>query len=223
MKTRHKSRWLWMAAVIGALGWAGRVEAANPAYLNINVTITANLSVAVNGSQTSTQTAAWNAATANAKLVSPSSATVSNDSGGQTERWALSTNAGSINTSGNTDNWTLSASSSSVGADAYAVQAVFGSSNTAGGGCPISTSGDWDSSFAPVLTAAAATYTNTRFSDTSLTNGGGTQNPDVTAGGANGRMLANSKRALCWRVISPSSTATSDPQNIQVVISAQNP
>ena len=220
MKTRHKSRWLWMAAVIGALGWAGRVEAANPAYLNINVTITANLSVAVNESQTSTQTAAWNAATANAKLVSPSSATVSNDSGGQTERWALSTNAGSINTMGGTDNWTLAASSTSVGGDAYAVQAVFGSSNTIASGCPITTSGDWDSSFAPLLTTGAATYTNTRFADTSLNASGGTQNPDVPG---NGRMRSNSKRALCWRVISPDSTSTSDTQNIQVIITAQAP
>ena len=114
-------------------------------------------------------------------------------------------------------------SSTSVGADSFSLQAVFGSSNTAAAGCPVAASADWNQSFAPLLTAAPVTYTSTVFADSSLTNNGGTPNPDVTAGAANGRMFAGDKRALCWRIITPSSTATTDTQNIQVVVTAQNP
>ena len=48
-------------------------------------------------------------------------------------------------------------------------------------------------------------------------------NPDVIAGGADGRMFAGSQRALCWRIVTPTTTSTSNTQNIQVVITAQNP
>ena len=217
----------WTAALlVAALGWlgAGEAGATNPAYLNIDVAITANLSVAVNGTGSSTQTVTWNTITPNDLLVSAASATVTNDSGGQTEKWALSTNANSINTLGNPDVWTLDTTTGTLpGSDEVAVQAVFGSSNTAAAGCPIDTATDWDQAFAPPLTTSPVTYTSSVFADASLNNGGGTPNPDVTAGGANGRMFAGSFRALCWRVITPSSTATADTQNVQVIITAQNP
>jgi len=212
-----------LAALTGWLG-AGSAQAANPAYLNIDVAIMANLSVAVNGAQSSTETVTWNTVTPNALLVSASSATVTNDSGGQTEKWALSTNGNSINTLGNPDVWTLDTTTDTLpGADAVAVQAVFGSSNTASAGCPVSGSTDWDQAFAPPLTTSPVTYTNAVFADASLNNAGGTPDPDVTGGGANGRMSAGSFRALCWRVITPSSTATADTQNVQVIVTAQNP
>jgi hypothetical protein len=133
----------------------------------------------------------------------------------------LSTNAGSIDTGGGSaGSWSLSASSTSVGADSFAVQAVFGSSNTAAGGCPAIGSGDWNQAASPLLTAAPVTYTSAVFADASLTNGGGTPNPDVAG---NGRMFANNKRALCWRIVTPSSTSTTDTQNVQVVVTAQVP
>ena len=212
---------------MAALGWLGasRAEAANPSFLNIDVSITANLSVAVNGAQSSTHTTSWNTATSSAKLVSAATATVTNDSGGQTEKWALSTNANSIDTGGGSPgNWALQTTTAPAlpGADQFALQAVFGSSNTVAAGCPVDTSTDWNQSYASPLTASPVTYTNAVFSDTSLNNNG-TQNPDVTAGGANGRMFAGSKRALCWRVITPSSTGTTNTQNVQVIITAQNP
>jgi hypothetical protein len=36
-------------------------------------------------------------------------------------------------------------------------------------------------------------------------------------------MLANSKRALCWRVKTPQTTSTIDAQTIMVIVSALNP
>ena len=224
MKTQRK--WAWGAG-LAALCWlaAGRAQAANPAYLNIDVAITANFSVSVNAVASSTDTGTnWNTGTANAKLVDASTATVLNDSGGQTEKWALSTNANSIDTGGaSPGSWALQTSTNVLpGADQFALQAVFGSSNTATGACPLAAAADWDQSYASPLTAAPVTYTSTVFADTTLNNNG-TQNPDVIAGGANGRMFAGSKRALCWRIITPTSTSTSDTQNIQVVVTAQAP
>ena len=219
MKTRARTG---LGALLALAGWlvAGEAEAANPAYLNINVTVNANVSVSVNDAASSTMTVSWNAATPNDKLVpvSLASATVTNDSGGVTEKWRLSTNQYSLSAvAGST--WTLAASSSSVGADEFAVQAVFGSSNTAATSCLSATHADWNSTFAPVLTTSLQTYTTTTFAAPSLVNNG-TSNPDQTSGTANGRMFAGSKRALCWRIISPSSTSTAETQNVQVIVTA---
>lgn len=213
----------WLALGLALTGWtAGRAEAANPARLNINVTITQNLSVAVNEAASSTQTVAWNTATPNDRLVSASSNTVRNDSGGQTERWQLST-AQTLSASG-VDNWTpvdsVTGSSTSVGANAFALQAVFGSSNTAIAGCPVFNSTDWDTDTADLVDTTARTYDNTRFVGASLTNAGGTPEPDVPA---NGRMNSDSRRALCWRVITPTSTVATDTQNIQLTVTAIAP
>ena len=204
------------AALLIALA-AGRARAANPAQLNINVTITQNLSVAVNSAATSTNTVNWNTGTANAKLVQTTTSTVLNDSGGQTERWQLSTNAQSMQTTGS-DFWTLSVDSSTVGAEQFALQAVFGSSNTVT--CPTGASADWDQATAAEITTTPEFYTSARFADASLNAGGGTPNPDVAG---NGRMNAGSFRALCWRVVTPASTVASATQNIQLTVTAFAP
>ena len=219
MKTKNMTKILGLTLGLLAAAAAAQAVTTNPAYLNINVTITQNLSVLVSETASSTQTIAWNTANVNDRLVSPSSATVRNDSGAQTERWQLSTNLNSIPASG-TDQWALSTDSSAVGAEQFSLQAVFGSSNTAAGGCPAFNSGDWDQASATEITNSLVTYTSSVFADASLTNGGGTPNPDVAG---SGRMVANSKRALCWRVITPASTVATATQNIQLIVTAITP
>jgi hypothetical protein len=211
----------WLALGL-ALTWTGRAEANNniTARLNIDVSITANLSVAVNDAVTSTQTVNWNTGTANQPLVSPTTNTVLNDSGGQTERWQLSTNANSINTANNADVWAVSTDSAAVGANAFALQAVLGSSNTASGGCPAAGASDWNQTSANEISAAQQTYTSALFADSTLNTGGGLFDPDVAG---SGRMFAGGKRALCWRVITPSSTDSVDTQNIQLTVTAIAP
>jgi hypothetical protein len=217
MKTRTKA---WgLALGLLAIASSARAVTTNPARLNIEVTITQNLSVVVNEVASSTQTVPWNAANPNDRLVSPSSVTVRNDSGAQTERWQLSTNLNSIPASG-TDKWTVSGDSTAVGSEQFALQAVFGSSNTASNGCPVFNSPDWDLAMAEEVTDTPATYTSARFADPNLAAGGGTPNPDVAG---SGRMLANSKRALCWRVIAPASTVATAAQTIQLIVTALAP
>ena len=220
MNAKKKMGWGVVLALAGVMT-AGSAQAANPAYLNINVTITANVSVSVNGTDSSTTTVSWNAATPNDKLVPVglASATVRNDSGGVTEKWKLSTNPYSLSSvAGST--WSLAGSTAAVGADEFAVQAVFGSSGTAS--CPSGAAADWDAPFAPPLTASPVVYTSSVFADTNLDNGG-TPLPDIAGGGADGRMHAGSRRALCWRVITPNSTSTAQTQNIQIVVTAVVP
>jgi hypothetical protein len=209
------------------LGAAGRAAASSSATINIEVTINAPLSVSVNSLDSSTDTVTWNVASGERRL-SGSSVTVTNDTGGLTEKWALSTNANSIDTGaggGAPGSWTLSTSSNSVGVNEFAVQAVFGSSNTAAGGCPAVAAADWDQSYAPPLTTSPQTYTSTVFADPNLTGGGlgGTPNPDNTNGAADGQMFNGSSRALCWRLMMPSQTSVSTTQNIQITVTAQLP
>ena len=224
--TKTTKKWAGALIALIALAWTAQdAAAANPATLNINVAVTANLSVAVNGVQSSTYTGVtWN--TSSQQQLTGSTATVLNDSGAQTEKWALSTNGQSIPVSG-TEFWTLNTSSSAVGADQFSLQAVFGSSATAGGSCPNGASTDWDEDFADPLTTSPVTYTSTQFANTNLNTGGNGSlflyNPDVIAGGANGRMFAGRQRALCWRIRTPTTTSTANTQNIQVIITAQNP
>ena len=219
MKTQKITRVWGLTMGLLAMTAAAHAVTTNPARLNINVTITQNLSVLVNEVASSTQTVPWNTANVNDRLVSPSSATVRNDSGAQTERWQLSTNVNSIPAAG-TDAWAVSSDSSAVGAEQFALQAVFGSSNTASNACPAFNSGDWDQASATEVTNSLVTYTSSVFADASLNNGGGTPNPDVAG---SGRMVANSKRALCWRVITPASTVATSDQTIQVIVTAIAP
>lgn len=225
----------WRAAVKKAalllltLGAAGPLFAASSATINIDVTINASLSVAVDSLNSSTYTGvSWNPGTPNQQLVSASTVTVTNDSGGLTEKWALSTNAQSINKAGNASVWTLETSTSPAlpGPDQFALQAVFGSSNTASGSCPGVGAAAWNQSFASPLTTTPVLYTSTVFADTldaGMNSGGGTADPDVSSGPNNGRVYAGDSRALCWRIIAPNTTQTVDTQNIQITITAELP
>ena len=222
---RRLKRWLAGIAAGAMLGIApcAHAVATSSATLNIDVTIVANLSVKVNTVASSTETSPNWTTSAQAFFASVTTATVTNDSGAQTEKWALSTLANSID-QGVAGSWSLAASLGTVGADSFGVQAVFGSATTPVGGCPAAGAADWGSAFAPILTASPVTYTSTTFADTNLNNGGAnTFKPDVFAGAADGRMLAGNKRALCWKVTTPTTTSTLDKQAIMVIVSALNP
>lgn len=207
------------------LGAAAPLFAESRASLNIDVTIVGSMSVSVDASDSSTHTAVWNTATANQELVSAASATVTNDALGVTSLWALSTNAQSINTTGDPEQWALATTTAPAlpGADQFSLQAVFGSSNTAVAGCPGAGDAAWQHGSAQPLTSVPVVYTSTVFAAPSLGAGGGTPLPDLTAPGTDGRMFAGSKRALCWRVIAPASTSTTDAQNIQITVTAVSP
>ncbi len=215
MKARTKTKWALALGAALAL-WAGRAEAANPAFLNIDVTITAALSVAVNGVASSTDSSVSWAGTPNQQFVQSGTTTVTNDTGILSEKWKLSTNASSLDTTGGGQTWALGTSSTTVGADTFAIQAVFGSSNTAS--CLAANAATWDdSTAAPLLTSGAGVqYSQTVFAAAALNNNGD-HRPDVLASGL---MFAGSKRALCWRAIMPQSTSTTNKQNIQVIVTA---
>ncbi len=219
MKTKIKT-WTFGLTLIALGLWlgVGEAKAANPAVLNIDVTVSASLSVNVNGLASSSVTAAgWSVSST--QLVSASSATVNNDSSGVTEKWALSTNANSYDQGVSGSSWTLVTSTlSAPGNDQFALQAVFGSSNTAQGACPIATAPDWNASYAAPLTTSPQTYINSLFADTTLNNLG-TPNPDDSP--SNGDMFAGSKRALCWRIAGPSGITQTDTQNVQIIVTAQ--
>ena len=227
-----KLKWL-AAALLAAATLAGKAHAViSTATLNIDVTIAGAKSVTVNGVSSSTANPAgfsWNGV-ANTSFTANSigsSATVTNNSGIFSESWSLSTNATSIDTTGGGQTWNLAGSTTSVGASAFAVQAVFGSSDTTVAQCPATGATDWSNSlFAPPLTAGLVAYVaNGAFADSNLNTGGSgvnlLYNPDsgnnmlpVTAAGTG-------SRALCWKVILPASTTTSNEQDIQIIVSAQ--
>ncbi|PIR16141.1 MAG: hypothetical protein COV48_10530 [Elusimicrobia bacterium CG11_big_fil_rev_8_21_14_0_20_64_6] len=212
----NKKLWSALAAILTTGMLATGAKAANPAEVNISVTITSALSVSVDGIASSTRTHTWSGTPNQMFDNTASSIAVLNDSGILTEKWALSTNANSIPASGT--GWTLGASTNSVGADTFGLQAVFGSSNTAIGGCASVTATTWnDATIAPPLTASAVTYTSTVFGSTELTNAGGSPTPDV----GTGEMYAGNKRALCYRTIMPASTSKTAIQNVQVIVTAQ--
>ena len=107
-----KMKWLGAAALLLGLT-AVSAQAANPsAYLNIDVTITNNVSVSVNGTQSSTQTVTWSGQTT---LTAASTATIANDSGYLSERWELTTTANSWDSATGAAGWTIGAT------QAYAV------------------------------------------------------------------------------------------------------
>ena len=102
---------------------------------------------------------------------------------------------------------------------------MFGSSTTAAGGCPGSGAADWNLAAATPLTTVLAQYTSTVFADSLLNSGGGTSYEPDNAGA--GLMFADSQaggygsRALCYRVILPQTTANTDEQIIQVIVTAE--
>jgi hypothetical protein len=136
---------------------AAKAAVGTPSRLNIDVAVTASLSVSVNGVQSSTYSGVnWNTNNANQELVAASSTTVVNDSN-VIEKWNLSTNAQSINTLGNPTQWTLVTSTAPAlpSSDQFALQAVFGSSNTASGACPGVGAASWNNGpVAPPITTA---------------------------------------------------------------------
>ena len=223
--TKNKKWTLRTAAAAAFLAALGVAEAgavnSNPAKLDIEVTVTSNLSVKIDGVAESTVTVAWNAANPNQALVGPSSATVTNDSGAQTEKWQLTASTNSID-QGTSGAWANANSTTSVGTDQFGVQAVFGSSQTAASGCPAAAAADWtNGTVAPALDSSSAyAYTNSQLADPNL-NANGTPDPDDSPNP--GDMSAGSKRALCWQVVTPSSVDTLDNQTIQLIVTAEAP
>lgn len=222
MRLKSWRRLLAGAALALALGQGRNALAASSATINLDVTILATLSVSVNALASSTETSInWDTGNPNQRIGAASTVTVRNDSGGLTERWALSTNPGSLNVGGGSDVWSLDTSTDTLpGADQYTVQAVFGSSNTLA--CPAGAASDWDQGYAKPLTTGPQVYGSTGdnlFADPNLNNAG-TPDPDVPA---LDRVWAGSQRALCWRLIMPASTSVVETQNIQITVTALLP
>ncbi len=216
MKTRTKTlKWLG-AALLAVAALSGKVQAVgvgSPSYLNIDVTISASLSVSVTGAKVSSQAVTW---TGQSLLAAASTATVKNDTGLLSEKWQLSTTANAADATNGAAGWTIAGSTTGLAADNVAVQAVFGSSNTALAGCPLTSGTEWNNTaVAPPLTTAPATYTNTLYADAALTTNGSHQ-PDA----AIGTMFANSQRALCWRLAMPPSTSLTNQQIVPVIVTA---
>lgn len=232
MKTWQKRALAALAALgLGLIAGQRKASAySSSATVSIDVVIQANLSVEVstdssNFEASSTETFTWNTYLGSTPFTNNTSSTVYvlNDSGGQTEDWGLSTNANSIDVTGNNETWAVATSSISPGSNKFAVQAVFGSSDTAvGGGCPAAGAAIWaNGAEAPLLTQNVQTYTDSMFTDSGLSAGSGKTAPDDTP--SNNDMSANSERALCWQVVTPNTTTTAHEQNIQIIVTAQNP
>ena len=231
-KWTHAIATLVFAIAASALAIKAHASQQTTAYLDIDVSVSAQLSVEVNSLETSTQSVGWTET--NQDMVSPSSATVTNNSTGLSERWELSTNSQSSD-QGTGGSWSLQTSTTgSIGQNQFALQAVFGSTNTvagaagsASGACPSVSSSDWNQSFAPAITTTPQYYTSTNFADPSLSISGASANPDCTSAGgscvANGDMFDNDYRALCWRILGPSSVSNTDNQVVQVIVTAANP
>jgi len=221
MKTSWKKAALAVTLAVSGLSFAlTKARAANPAVLNLDVTITAAKSVTVNGVASSTSPAnsiTWSGVSnASFTAISQASATVANN-GVVTEGWELNTNPYTIDTTNvSGSSWQVVASTLTLpGPNQVALQAVFGSSNTIAGGCPLVGSSDWNSSEAAPVTGSVAQYTSALYADQSL-NHLGTANPD---NGSN-QLYAGSQRALCWKLIMPNSTITTDSQNVQIIVTA---
>ena len=219
-----------------------RAAAATPfADLDLLVSFTANLSVKIDGIQYSSRT--LGALTAGQTFVPVSSGTVTNDSAGLTEKYQLTTldaSPASVSplwgvglATGSTPGGSFCSISvgdpSCPGLDTYALQAVFiSSANTTG--CPSATQSDWDI-YASTVALTPTTYMSSYFSDTSVlfgTNGGGTGDPDQTAGTHNGNMFATvvspgsgiGKRGLCVRLTMPSASTTVSQHTVRLTITA---
>ena len=210
MKTREKMKWL--GAAVAMLGLAGvRAQAANPsAYLNIDVTITNNVSVSVFGIQSATQTVTWSGA---ATLTAAATATVTNDSGYLSERWELTTTANSWDSGTGAAGWVIGATPAN---DQIMLQALIGASGIAAGSCTGTTYFN-SSAFSPALTSATQTqYTQAILADTTLGAGGTPANPDT----AGNRVLAGRTRALCWKMTMPYSTSLTGTQVVPIIVTA---
>jgi hypothetical protein len=210
----------WKALMVGlALAVVGltadRAYAGNGVQLNIDVTIVNSLSVAISTAQTSTMTYQWDSA--NREKVAATTSTVTNDSGGLTEKWNLKTIAQAI-MSGGSVAWDLQASTKAadVGAEQFSVMAQMLPDGTVG--CPAFGDASWLANGAPNLLNTAAQIYGAAFAGGNAYQGTGGA-PDVPA---SQNMWAGSRRALCWKVIGPTTSAnTTGTENIQIIITAQ--
>ena len=210
-----KMKLKWLGAVIALMGLsavsAQAVGVGNPSYLNIDVTITNNLSVSVNGFNKSTQTITWNG---EAALQATSTATVTNDSGYISERWELTTTPNSWDSTSGGAGWVIGATQA---ADQVKLQAVFGASGIANSACT-GASLFGDANVAPALLSSTQTpYTQTVLADTIVGAGGTPARPDNAA---TNRMTAGRSRALCWHLTMPTSTSFSGVQVVPIVVTA---
>jgi hypothetical protein len=234
--TRYKTRVaLGMLLALGVWGARSAGAVTNPAYEDLTVTFSGNLSVKVDGVQYSTR-ALGNLA-AGVTVVPTSSATVTND-GSFTEKWQLSTldvtgapNWSLVTTTGNTGGGTYCSTTvggaGCPGLEQYALQALFISSATAGATCPTNVSAAWDT-YVSTVGGTTNTYLTTQYADTAVI-GTATGNPDGTTGTANGNMLINNvstgtgQKGLCVRLTMPASVDTATGQQvIQLTITAIN-
>ena len=231
------------AGLILALGavWLPQAQAAaptNPVNLDLLVTFSATLSVKIDGIQYSTRT--LGPLSAGQTAVPPSSATVTNDAAGLTEKFQLSTldaSPASVSplwsvglTTGNTPGGTFCATTvggaGCPGPDTYALQALFISS-AASAACPVASATDWDT-FKSTVAATVQTYVSNYFSDTTFSLNGGSGQPDQTSGAQDGNMFAVSanpssgigKRGLCVRLTMPSASSTVSQHTVRLTITA---
>jgi len=205
---RVRARWGAASALaLLAMMTAGFAHAANPSYLNIDVAITANVSVAVNTVASSTQSFTWSGALTQ---VSATSATITNDSTYFASQWKLSSTAKSWDSTTGTAGWTIGGAAA---ADTLKLQAVIGPSGFSGS-CA---SGNFASAtVAPALTSTTPiTYTSAVLGDT--TGLGAGASPDNTS---TNKMNAGSSRALCWKMTMPTSTSFTGTQVVPIVVTA---
>jgi hypothetical protein len=197
-----------VVALLGLSAVSAQAGVGNPSYLNIDVTITNNLSVSVSGANKSTVTVAW---TGQSTIVSAATAAVTNDSGYLSENWELTTTLRSWDSATGALNWTIAATPA---ADQVMLQAVMGASTI--GNC---TSGQFSNGvIAPALTSATQTpFTQTVLADTLIGGGGVAAKPDNST---SNRMTAGNSRALCWQLTMPYSTSYTGTQVIPIVVTA---
>ncbi len=196
---------LLAAATVALGGIAQKAWAANPATVDITVSMIGSLSVSVDDAANTTR--ALGPQSANALVVIGSSVTVLNDSGGFTEGWELS--------AATADDWTLITSTSDgsgnalpPGADEFVLQALFKDS-----GADSTDPASWGEP--SIVTGAGQLYTDALFSaQVGASNG----EPDTPA---NGNMFSSSERALMLRLYMPLSDSSSGaPQTIVLTITA---
>ena len=216
MKTQTKVKLLGMAlaAVAALCGRAEAVGQGTPSYLNIDVTVTSNLSVSVTNAKVSSMSAGtWNGV-AGAFILAPGTSTITNDSGYISERWALSAPANAFDSGTGNPSWVIGAVS---GNDQVVVQATLGAAGSPNTSCTAN-EGSWSSNgaggIAPTLSNATLTeYTSVVLSDTQM----GTPAPDIVS---SNRMNAGSSRALCWRLTMPQSTSFTGIEVVPIIVTA---
>ena len=219
MKTRRAVTALGMLLALGM--WAVKGQAAtgfNPSNLDLKVTFQGAFSVTVDGVQYSSRT--FTVSSPN-QLVVPSSATVTNDSSGTTEKWQLS-----VATVSGGGNWAVQGSTNvAPSLDQYALQATFISS-AAAAVCPTNVDARWNT-INSVVTGVQQGYASTRYADATSQGLGGTGLPDLNSGIQDGDMIAagfgtpgKGIRGLCVRFYGPGASTSPAEQVVRLTITA---